>query len=88
MAALEVVIQEPNARAMSRSTGAVPLYRRYAGCVPEEHRYGVRCVYGSAGRRVNLPAAERLVLACCTRYRLPEPTRLADRLVARDKADV
>ena len=48
-------------------------------------RDGVRCVYVSVGHRVSLPAAERLVLACCTRYRLPEPTRLADQLVARAK---
>ena len=48
-------------------------------------RDGVRCVYVSVGHRATLPAAERLVLACCVRYRLPEPTRLADQLVARAK---
>jgi deoxyribonuclease V len=49
-------------------------------------RDGVRCVYVSIGHRVTLATAEHLVLSCCTRYRLPEPTRLADRLVARAKA--
>lgn len=43
---------------------------------------GVRPVFVSVGHRVDLPACERLVLACATRHRLPEPLRLADRLVA------
>jgi deoxyribonuclease V len=37
----------------------------------------------SPGHRVSLARAPELVLACCTRYRLPEPTRLADRLASR-----
>jgi deoxyribonuclease V len=45
-------------------------------------RDGVRPVYVSIGHRVDLATAERLVLACAVRYRLPEPTRRADRLVA------
>lgn len=48
-------------------------------------RTGVRPVYVSIGHRVDLVTAEHLVLACATRYRLPEPVRLADRLVARAK---
>ncbi|HUU85973.1 MAG TPA: deoxyribonuclease V [Phycisphaerae bacterium] len=51
-------------------------------------RDGVRCVYVSVGHRATLAAAVRLVLRCCTRYRLPEPTRLADQLVGRAKHDV
>jgi deoxyribonuclease V len=46
---------------------------------------GVRPVFVSAGHRIDLRACESLVLACATRYRLPEPTRLADQLVARVK---
>ena len=46
-------------------------------------RDGVRPVYVSVGHRIDLDAAVRLVLACGAGYRLPEPTRLADRLVAR-----
>lgn len=42
----------------------------------------VRPVYVSVGHRCDLPGAVALVLRCATRYRLPEPTRLADRLVA------
>jgi deoxyribonuclease V len=45
-------------------------------------RDGVRPVYVSVGHRMSLRGAERLVLACSAGYRLPEPTRLADILVA------
>lgn len=37
----------------------------------------------SPGHRVSMGRAPELVLACCTRYKLPEPTRLADRLASR-----
>ena len=40
-------------------------------------RSGVKPVYVSVGHRVSLDYAVELVLNCCTRYRLPEPTRLA-----------
>jgi deoxyribonuclease V len=46
-------------------------------------RAGTRCVFVSVGHRVTLDDAVSLVLACCTRYRLPEPTRLAHQLVTR-----
>jgi deoxyribonuclease V len=42
-------------------------------------RQGVRSIYLSVGHRISLAAAERWALACSTRYRVPEPTRLADR---------
>jgi deoxyribonuclease V len=45
----------------------------------------IRPLYVSIGHRVDLGTARELVLACCTRYRLPEPTRLADIEVARLK---
>jgi deoxyribonuclease V len=45
-------------------------------------RDGVRPVYVSIGHRIDLPTEERLVLASAVGYRLPEPTRRADRLVA------
>ncbi len=48
---------------------------------------GARPLFISIGHRVDLPSAVRLVRACCTRYRLPEPTRLADREVARLKRE-
>ena len=43
-------------------------------------RARVKPVYVSAGHRVSLRTAVSLALACATRYRLPEPTRLADKL--------
>lgn len=43
-------------------------------------RERVKPVYVSAGHRVSLKTAVALTLACVTRYRLPEPTRLADKL--------
>lgn len=46
---------------------------------------GVKPLYVSVGHLCDLPTARELVLACATRYRLPEPTRLADRRVAEFK---
>ncbi len=46
-------------------------------------REAVRCVYVSPGHLCDHDSAVRLVLACAVRYRLPEPTRLADALVRR-----
>lgn len=51
-------------------------------------RDGVRPVFVSVGHRLDLRAAERLVLACGAGFRLPEPTRRADRAVAEAKRDV
>lgn len=48
-------------------------------------RDGVRPVYVSVGHRLTLDGAIAAVLACCTTYRLPEPTRLADQLVSRER---
>ncbi|HET7061217.1 MAG TPA: deoxyribonuclease V [Nitrosospira sp.] len=41
---------------------------------------GVKPIYVSIGHRVSLAAAVQVVLACTTRYRLPETTREAHRL--------
>lgn len=49
---------------------------------------GVKPVYVSVGHLCDLASARELVLACATRYRLPEPTRLADRLVAAAKREL
>ncbi len=48
-------------------------------------RPGTKPVFISIGHRCDLHEATALVLATRTRYRLPEPTRLADKLVARAK---
>jgi deoxyribonuclease V len=39
-------------------------------------------IYVSIGHRVSLPGAVRLVMACTTRFRLPETTRWAHRLAS------
>ena len=41
----------------------------------------------SPGHRVAMPSAPELVMRCVTRYRLPEPTRLADHLASRRDRD-
>ena len=43
-------------------------------------------VYVSIAHRSDLDSAVELVLACCTKYRIPEPTRQADIEVAKLKA--
>jgi deoxyribonuclease V len=48
-------------------------------------RDGVRPLYVSVGHKIALDAAERWVLRCARGYRLPEPTRLADRLAGEAK---
>jgi deoxyribonuclease V len=44
-------------------------------------RTGVRPVYVSVGHRIDLASAEHWVLAAATRYRLPEPSRMAHQVV-------
>jgi deoxyribonuclease V len=48
-------------------------------------RQGVRSIYVSVGHRMSLAAAERWVLACARGYRVPEPTRRADRIAGEAK---
>ncbi|MCC6714011.1 MAG: deoxyribonuclease V [Gammaproteobacteria bacterium] len=51
-------------------------------------RGGVRPVFVSIGHRISLASAIDYVERCVTRYRLPEPMRLADRLAsARSRRD-
>ncbi|MCL4179410.1 MAG: deoxyribonuclease V [Verrucomicrobia bacterium] len=56
------------------------------GCVVRT-RDGIRPVYVSIGHRISLARARWLVLRCSGRFRLPEPTRLADILVAAAKRE-
>jgi len=49
---------------------------RYVGSVLRT-RDGVNPIYVSPGHLVDHPSSRRLALACCSRYRIPEPTRLA-----------
>jgi len=71
----------------ARARGAsVPLRHRLeiVGSVLRT-RPGTRPVYVSVGHRIDLAGAQEIVLACAVRFRLPEPTRLADQLAARAK---
>lgn len=48
-------------------------------------RDNTRPLFVSIGHRVDLESARALVLSCCTKYRIPEPTRQADIEVTRLK---
>jgi len=48
-------------------------------------RDDVKPVFVSVGHRLSLDAAVQITLACCDGFRLPEPTRQADKLVARER---
>lgn len=60
-----------------------PLYDRgeEVGAVLRS-RTNVKPLYISSGHRISLPTALDYVLRCLTKYRLPETTRLADRLAS------
>lgn len=51
-------------------------------------RDAVKPVFISVGHRTTLDDAVNLALECGTKYRLPEPTRLAHQLVTRARADL
>jgi deoxyribonuclease V len=48
-------------------------------------REGTKPIFVSVGHRMALEEAIRITMLCCTKYRIPEPTRQADQLVARVK---
>jgi len=48
-------------------------------------RKGVRPLYVSPGHKVSMESAAKIALACCTRYRLPEPIRTAHNMVTQYK---
>jgi deoxyribonuclease V len=48
-------------------------------------RTGVSPIFVSPGHRISLPTAIDYVMACTTRYRLPETTRAADKLASGKK---
>jgi len=51
-------------------------------------RVGVKPLYISVGHRISLRSALELVMACVTKYRLPETTRAADGLASHGKIPV
>jgi deoxyribonuclease V len=48
-------------------------------------REGVNPLYISPGHLIDLPTSIEFVLRCCTKYRLPEPTRRAHRVAGGEK---
>jgi deoxyribonuclease V len=50
-------------------------------------RSNVSPVYVSVGHRIDLETAIEYVMACCTRYRLPETTRYAHRAASGEQLD-
>jgi deoxyribonuclease V len=50
-------------------------------------RTNVSPVYVSVGHRMDLETAIEYVMACCTRYRLPETTRCAHRAASGERVD-
>jgi deoxyribonuclease V len=48
-------------------------------------RNNVKPLFVSVGNKCTLEDAVKITLSCCTKYRLPEPTRLAHRLVSEAK---
>ncbi|MDR2240451.1 MAG: deoxyribonuclease V [Zoogloeaceae bacterium] len=75
-----------HAEAPSERGGWTPLYdgKEIIGAVLRS-RQGVKPLYISPGHRISLESALAWVMACLTRYRLPETTRWAHRL-ASDKS--
>ncbi|QEM82480.1 deoxyribonuclease V [Halomonas binhaiensis] len=49
-------------------------------------RAGVKPIFVSPGHRLSIDSARDWAIACLGRYKLPEPTRLADRLASRRDA--
>ena len=61
--------------------------RRPVGAVLRT-RDGVRPVFVSAGHKTDLETAAAVALECSRGYRIPEPTRLADKYVASLKKEI
>jgi deoxyribonuclease V len=51
-------------------------------------RHKVKPIFVSVGHKCTLTDAIRITLACTTKYRIPEPTRLAHQLVAKVKSRI
>lgn len=79
------LVGESTAVGVKRGDYARLLYReRQVGSVLRT-RDGVKPIYVSPGHRIDHPSSRRIVLACLTRFRLPEPTRLAHIAAGRAK---
>ena len=77
--------RDPNSKRGSR-TALVDGRERIGAVLRTRDR--VNPIYVSVGHRIDLSGAIDLALACGDGYRIPAPTRLADRLVGRFKCSV
>lgn len=71
--------------------GRVPLMDEKTGEVIGtvlRSRADVKPLFVSPGHRVSIETAPEMVLSCCTRYRLPEPTRAAHNMVTELKKTI
>jgi deoxyribonuclease V len=74
------LVGEHRAPAVRRGARAPLVHRGERVGAVLRTRAGVKPVYVSIGHRVSLATALRYVMACTTRYRIPEPLRRAHRL--------
>jgi len=65
--------------------GSVPALRSSQRSRVLRTQDGINPVFVSVGHLIDRCGAQRIVLACATRYRLPERSRLADQLVGAAK---
>lgn len=65
-----------------RGSVAPMIYRKQIVGAAVRTRDGVQPMYVSAGHRISLETAIKYVLACAPKYRLPETTRLADKMAS------
>lgn len=84
--------KEPGAKTGAWAPLLAPFENERAGKMPLETigavlrtRAGAQPIYVSCGYAISLPRAVEFTLAVCDGYRIPRPTRLADRLVAEVK---
>lgn len=66
----------------ARGSTAPMIYRKEEVGAAVRTRDKVQPVYVSVGHRISLETAIKYVLACAPKYRLPETTRLADKLAS------
>ncbi len=65
-----------------RGSVAPLIYKKREVGAAARTRAGVQPMYVSAGHRISLETSIRYVLACAPKYRLPETTRLADKMAS------
>ncbi|HWI59434.1 MAG TPA: deoxyribonuclease V [Bacillota bacterium] len=74
-----------DAPALARGSRAALVHKEQVIGAVLRTQTGINPVYVSVGHQIDLSTAVAIVLRCATQYRLPEPTRLADHLVAEAK---